>query len=270
MSEYSDYLSPMSFRMPSWLVDSGWVEHGPFGMWLVEQLQPRLIVELGTYRGYSAMAFCEALKVSENKPGRVVAVDTWMGDAHAGHYASDVYDQLKNYTEQHHNQTVQLKRMYFSEALPTVPDGSVDLLHIDGRHFYEDVREDYLSWVPKLSDRAVILFHDTQERRDGFGVWKYWAELTREHPCNFEFLHGHGLGVLSRSGNLPPKLATLLSPTLSIPVRDQVRNQYERLGGGCGAQLTANLLQAREARRKLRQKHPVKFLVDRLKRRFSR
>ena len=48
-------------------------------------------------------------------------------------------------------------RCTFAEALQHFPDGSVDLLHIDGRHFYEDVKEDYESWLPKLSDRAVVL-----------------------------------------------------------------------------------------------------------------
>ena len=73
-----------------------------------------------------------------------------------------------------------LLKMRFDEALPLFSDGSVDLLHIDGFHSYEAASHDLNSWLPKLSENAVVLLHDTHEIAPGFGVHTLWAELKEQ------------------------------------------------------------------------------------------
>lgn len=61
----------------------GWIIHIPFAFWMMEQVKPRLLVELGTYSGNSYFAFCQARKAL-NLTTQCFAVDTWQGDMHVG------------------------------------------------------------------------------------------------------------------------------------------------------------------------------------------
>lgn len=194
-------------RPPLTAVLSAWYGHVPFAQWLVGAIRPACLVELGTHNGVSYAAFCEAVR-AEGLSTRCYAVDTWQGDEHAGYYDNSVYDTFKRFHDERYAAFSELLRCTFDDALPYIPDGSVDLLHIDGRHHYDDVRHDFETWLPKLSRRAVVLFHDTNVRERDFGVFQLWAEVSRQYPA-FEFLHGHGLGVLAVGPEAPDSIAAL-------------------------------------------------------------
>lgn len=181
-----------------------WAGHLPFAFWLVKAARPRLLVELGTHSGNSFSAFCQSIEATR-APTRAFAVDTWKGDEHAGHYGEEIFTDLKAFIEGQYGGFATLLRLTFDEAVSHFMPQSVDVLHIDGMHSYEAVKHDYLTWLDMLSDRAVVLFHDTQVRERGFGVWKLWQELSAEHP-SFEFTHSNGLGVLGVGKNLPPEV----------------------------------------------------------------
>lgn len=206
---------------------SAWLSHGPFGMWIVRALEPRTIVELGTHHGFSYFCFCQAIKES-GQTAECYAVDTWKGDVHAGHYDNSIFEDVKKRNTQYADFSTLLRKT-FGEALADIEDGTIDLLHIDGRHFYDDVREDFESWCPKLSRRAVVLFHDTTVHERDFGVWKYWKEISSQRPhVNFE--HQHGLGVLFWGEEVAKGLVPLI-PLLSQPEgRAVISDLFEALG----------------------------------------
>ncbi len=177
--------------------------------WLIEQAKPALVVELGTHSGNSYFTICQCIRANRF-PTVCYAIDTWQGDEHAGNYESTVYEEVAAYNESRYKEFSSLLRMTFDEALGYFSDGTIDLLHIDGLHTYEAVRHDFENWLPKLSDNGVVVFHDTNVRERGFGVWKLWDELVRRYP-GIAFDHSHGLGVLFTGKELKPVFAKLLA-----------------------------------------------------------
>lgn len=229
-------------RIDPW---TAWAGHIPFASWLVLNARPRTLVELGSFTGVSFSAFCEAVRRSKLRTN-CVAVDTWDGDPHAGLLPQWVYDDLKGFTEARYGDIARLLRKTFDEALGDIPDGSVDLLHIDGFHSHEAVRHDFETWEPKLSSRGVVLFHDVAMKVEGFGVWKFWEELTQRYP-GFAFAHSAGLGVLA-VGNEVPKPVLALCTEEDPKIQQLVRMRFERMGARM--ELHHLLLVEREARAK--------------------
>lgn len=220
-------LAPLFWRPVRVGLVSAWWEHVPFGQWLVAAIRPRTLVELGTHNGVSYGAFCEAV-VRERLDTQCSAVDTWQGDEHAGHYDESVYSDFKIFHDAHYGSFSTMIRSTFDEAIEYFADGSIDLLHIDGLHSYGAVRHDFECWFPKLSDRAVVLFHDTNVRTNDFGVWRLWGELQGRFP-SFSFVHGNGLGVLAVGDSVPSVVSELCSVS-ELTKLNAIRERFALIG----------------------------------------
>ena len=221
------WISPASLWLPDYISESGWLEHGPFAFWLIDAARPRTFVELGTHSGYSFFAFCQAVHALGLET-RCYAVDTWKGDQHAGFYGEDVFSRVKEHHARRYAGFSELVRATFDEAASRFQDGTIDLLHVDGRHFYDDVRHDFSTWKPKLSTRGIIVLHDTNVRERGFGVWKLWKELKTKYPF-FEFKHGHGLGIIAVGAEIPEGTRSLFDA--SVKDKLLIQSFFSRLGG---------------------------------------
>jgi len=204
-------ISPLTWS-PDWIqVPHEWVGHMPSAYWLMGEIRPKVFVDLGTHTGNSYFSFCQAVR-DKGLTTRCYAVDTWKGDAHAGFYGDEVFDQLNRYNKLKYKDFSTLYRMTFDEALVRFQDRSVELLHIDGMHTYEAVRNDFEAWLPKLAPGALVLFHDIKIRYGDFGVWKLWAELKKQYPRCLEFEHSAGLGILQIGGENKQGKPTWLEP----------------------------------------------------------
>ncbi len=190
-------------------IRTAWLGHGAFALWLAEKHQPKTFVELGTHNGFSYFAFCHALnKLKYDK--KCYAIDTWQGDEHAGKYSEEVYEFVNRYNNKHFHDFSTLMRGYFDDYVEHFDDDSIELLHIDGLHTYEAVKHDFETWLPKVcKKRGIILFHDTHEQREVFGVHILWNELKQQYPF-FEFSHSYGLGVLLVGDNYDSAIMELI------------------------------------------------------------
>lgn len=188
-----------------------WTGHLHFGYDLVAKLKPRLLVELGVDRGESYFAFCQA--AAENQTGtQCFAIDSWRGDSHAGGYDETTFAEVAEHNHAYYESFSTLLRSEFEGALAKFSNESIDLLHLDGFHTEEAVRQDVASWLPKLHPGAILLLHDVGVRKEGFGVWKIWEEL-RQGGRSWTFEDGPGLGVWQKppAFKLPALLETLLN-----------------------------------------------------------
>ncbi|WMT43322.1 class I SAM-dependent methyltransferase [Paenibacillus sp. D2_2] len=180
------------------LQHSAWRGHCRFAYDLIHYYQPNTIVELGTHWGTSFFSMCQA--VEDGKlPSSCYAVDTWVGDPHAGHYGNEVYDTVSVISTTIYPRFTHLLRATFDEAVMQFEDDSIQILHIDGFHQYDAVSHDYELWLPKLAENGIIMFHDISCHTPGFGVWKLWESLKEKLP-SLQFEHSSGLGILFPKG----------------------------------------------------------------------
>lgn len=238
-------LNAAAFMQPIYLDNSTWHEHVPFAFWLAGAHRPRTFVELGTHYGVSYFAFCQAIE-RLRLATRCYAVDSWKGDEHAGVYGSDVYEKVFSHNARFYSRFSALMRTTFDEGLTFFADGEIDLLHIDGYHKFKGVKQDFQTWLPKLSERGLVILHDSNERKADLGIYHFVQELRRTYPC-FEFAHGHGLTIVGVGSDQVPQVRWLFEADRDEVARQNVQEVFARLGKACSDEYYAGRLRSEVA-----------------------
>lgn len=172
------------------LIATAWRGHRSFAEWLVRELKPETIVELGVDLGFSSFVF------ARQGIGTVYGIDSFEGDPQVGF--RNTYDQVVAKQKELGFTNLNLIKGYFSDVAKSW-ELPIDILHIDGRHRYEDVKEDFETWSPFVEPTGVILLHDTCVMREPYGVHRYFHELTLPKT---NFTHSEGLGIVSQDAEL--------------------------------------------------------------------
>lgn len=133
MPEFNPTNHPICFARPLRMALSFWIQHIPFGMFLIDLLRPKVVVELGASTGVSYCAFCQAVKELKIDAG-CYAIDNWQGDKHNGFNGAKILYELKTHHDLLYGSFSQLIQSSFDDALPHFEKGTIDLLHIDGYH----------------------------------------------------------------------------------------------------------------------------------------
>lgn len=112
----------------------------------IKKLKPSLVVETGTHRGLTSLYIAHALY--ENKKGLL--------------HTADPYDwgQVGNFRKVPVlNEYIQFHNTRGSQMIEELDD--IEFAFIDGFHEKVEVVEELKALLPKLADKAVVYFHDT-------------------------------------------------------------------------------------------------------------
>ena len=166
---------------------------------LVQELRPKVIVEIGTYKGGTLYIWSRSNPQAE----LIVSIDL-PGGQYGGGYAKSRRKLYEEFLHDRGNTELRLIQRNSHEAatlkelLAILGSRSVDFLFVDGDHTYEGVKRDYEMYGPLVRPGGMIAFHDIHTRSQGAEVYKLWAELKTAGEWR-EFVdrsNNKGIGVL--------------------------------------------------------------------------
>jgi predicted O-methyltransferase YrrM len=168
------------FRADDYPVDvQGWHSEDPIFRKLLAAVRPRIVVELGTWKGASALHMCALAKELDLDPFTIVCVDTFLGSTwhwlnrqdpsgFAGlacrhGYPSLYYKFLANVVHLGHqdrvvpfpNTTTNASRFFNAMGGP-----QPDLVYVDAGHNFNDVVSDLRHWWPLVRPGGTVFGDD--------------------------------------------------------------------------------------------------------------
>lgn len=156
---------------------------GPMLYSLVMKLKPRVILELGTGRGYGAFSMAKGL-VDSGGDGQLITVDRTPSDRpmewpYVSHQEESItIESSLDVFWQQHLSTELRDRIEFRQgdtarvhSLLSDHAGEIDLVFIDSDHTYNGVALDFLSTHSIAAKNAVFVFDD-YSTTSGYGIRK--------------------------------------------------------------------------------------------------
>lgn len=160
----------MSTSTENYYFSSDWFSHNmPSLTWLLDQLKPKRILEIGSFEGRSTVFFIEkALEHQENV--EIICIDTWEGGAehegiwNMGQIEQNFIHNIQIAIKNHPGATIHKKRGYshqkMIELLANGYEGYFDYIYIDGSHEAPDVLFDALLAHRLVRKEGIISFDD--------------------------------------------------------------------------------------------------------------
>jgi hypothetical protein len=198
----------------------GWASYDPLFEEVVSKVKPKLVVEVGTWKGASAAHIAKLMKAHCADGAKIICVDTWLGSPEHFLYPNDPTRRpslrLKNgYPQLYYTFLCNMVRQQVHDMVIPLPQPSIngaivikslglrpDVVYIDAGHDYESVISDLRAFWPLLSDRGVLIGDDFISHS---GVTRAAYDFARE--VKVPLVGKYSKFILSKSGALQPRIA---------------------------------------------------------------
>lgn len=146
-----------------------------FNLEVIELLQPRTIVEIGSASGGHIYYISRVLKKEHN----IISIDPWESTKYRQQYFQ--YNQLISSLKETYKKINYSHIRGRSQSENTVRglkkilgklERKIDFLFIDGSHEKEDVLQDWDNYRGLVGDEGLICFHDVIGERKVADAWK--------------------------------------------------------------------------------------------------
>lgn len=169
-----------------------WNYGHPKVLWgLVRALRPKVVLEVGTYRGYAAAYMARALQ--ENNSGHLYCVDNFSLTDHVGRYGDPVKHWRDNLMK---CGVVDFATLICGDSGSVPLPRSVDLAYIDGWHSYLQAKQDFELCAQRGAQ--CICLDDTL---NCIGPRRVVAELDPNQWTAATIPNDNGLTICSRAVN---------------------------------------------------------------------
>ena len=150
----------------------GWFDHESAYDYIIENIpKDGTIVELGAWLGKSSAYLCD------NAPQNIIIIDTWKGSPnelqtfHKLATETDIYNIFQSNMEGREYTAIRETSLQASKQFE---DNSLDAVFIDLTHTYEEVKQDILTWLPKVKQGGILGGDDYHE------VWPGVIQAVKE------------------------------------------------------------------------------------------
>lgn len=155
----------------------GWGGHPEFFEQMIVDSKPSLIIEVGSWKGRSAVVMGKIIK-DLGLDTKIVCVDTWLGATEfwTNHADATRYQSLNlrnGYPQVYYQFLSNVVLNGLQDVIVPFPQTSTnaarffkkagvkaDLIYIDASHEYEDVNADIEAWLPVLSEGGTMFGDD--------------------------------------------------------------------------------------------------------------
>lgn len=159
-----------------------WCELGSM-LTLVNDLRPKVVVEIGTQRGGSLYGWQQVME----EDGCLITIDLIPKPDKPCAFPSEYFQNVSQ--EFHELRSRDSHAMETLEELKGILEGrEIDFLYLDGDHKYEGVKLDWDMYSPLVRSGGIVALHDVSYRgRPKFGVTRFYTELIKEFTDHAEF-----------------------------------------------------------------------------------